>query len=472
MKGFSEKALKTFSKLGRSMLVPITAMPIAGLMARLGAADILNIPLIETAGWTVFGNLDILLAFGTVVAFAKSKDKISPIVAAIVSAFVLRDVLAMLNPDVKVGIFGGIIVGCMTAAIHNRARNLKTPAVFDFFTGEKFCITLAPIATVALGWVLSIVWPVFQTGLDSFALWIGGAGLLGIFAYGFFNRLLIPVGLHHVLVAYISYGLGTFTMANGDVVMGEKLRFISGDPTAGFFLSGMFVMMMFGLPGAAYAIYKSAKKDKAKVGGLVSSAAVTSFVTGITEPVEFSFMFVGPQLYLAHAILTGLAGVVCYLFGVRIGFISGGNIIDLVMNWNLGSNVWMIIPIGLLFFVLYYVVFRFLIERYDIKTPGREDEVQITEEVSEEELNATLSTTNYAYLAKKLLQCSGGAENVESACHCITRLRLEVLDGQKVDIEKIKQTGVLGVVCPSSDNVQIIIGREVQKVYEEFEKLL
>ena len=472
MKDLFNRALKTLSKLGRAMLVPITAMPIAGIMARLGAADILGIPLIENAGWVVFNNLDILFAFGAVVAYVKSRDKVSPIVASIVSVLVLRNVLETLDPDINMGIFGGIIIGCMTATIHNHASKWNTPKMFDFFTGEKFSITLAPIATVLVGWILSYVWPVFQNGLDTFVMWIGGAGALGVFIFGFLNRLLIPVGLHHVLNSYIYYGLGSYTMADGSVVTGEMTRFISGDPTAGLFLTMFFVMMMFGLPGAALAIYRSAKKNKSKVAGLMGSSAATSFITGITEPLEFSFMFVAPQLYVAHAVLTGLAGAVCYLFGVRLGFVSGGNSIDLVMNWNLGSNVILIIPIGIVFFVLYFVVFTFLINHFDLKTPGREDDVEVSEDVTNEELNATLNTKNYAYLAKKLLQCLGGAENIETEGRCMTRLRIEVYDADKVDIEKIKQTGVMGVVCPSPTSIQIIIGREVGQVEEEFGKLL
>ena len=473
MKEFLNRALKTLSKLGRAMLVPITAMPIAGIMARVGAADLLGIPLIENAGWVVFNNLDILFGFGAVVAYVKSRDKISPIVASIVSVLVLRNVFETLNPDINMGIFGGIIVGCVTAWIHNHASKWKTPKMFDFFTGEKFCITLAPIVTVFFGWVLSYVWPVCQNGLDTFAMWIGGAGALGVFVFGFLNRLLIPVGLHHVLNSYIYYGLGSYTMASGEVVTGEMTRFISGDPTAGVFLSMFFVMMMFGLPGAALAIYRTAKKkNKSKVGGLMGSSAATSFITGITEPLEFSFMFVAPQLYVAHAVLTGLAGVTCYLLGVRIGFVSGGNIIDLVMNWNLGSNVILIIPIGIVFFALYYFTFTFLIKRFNLKTPGREDDVEVSEDVTDAELNATLNTKNYAYLAKKLLQCLGGAENIETEGRCMTRLRVDVHDPATVDIEKIKQTGVMGVVCPSPTSIQIIIGREVGQVEEEFSKLV
>ena len=472
MKDVFDRALKQLSKLGRAMLIPITAMPVAGILARLGAADILGIPLIENAGWVVFNNLDILFAFGAVVAYVTAKDKISPIIAGIVSVLVLRTALETLNPDINMGIFGGIIVGCFTAWIHNHSKNWKTPKIFDFFTGDKFVITLAPIFTVFLAWVLSFIWPTIQTGLDTFAIAIGGMGALGVFIFGFLNRLLIPVGLHHVFNTYIYYSLGSYTMANGEVVTGEMTRFISGDPTAGLFLTMFFVMMMFGLPGAALAIARSAKKKKKEVEGLMVSSAVTSFVTGITEPLEFSFMFVAPQLYVAHAVLTGLAGAVCYTFGVRLGFVSGGNIIDLIMNWNLGSNVILIIPIGIVFFFLYFITFSFLIQRFNLKTPGREDEMIDSLEVTEEEQNAELATKNYAYLAKKILQNLGGAENIETHCRCMTRLRVEVKDKDLVNLDKIKQTGVAGVVTPSPTSIQVIIGREVGKVEEEFAKLL
>lgn len=290
----------------------------------------------------------------------------------------------------------------------------------------------------------------FQNGLDAFAMWIGGAGALGVFVFGFLNGLLIPVGLHHVLNSYIYYGFGSYTMADGSIVTGEMTRFVSGDPTAGLSLTMFFVMMMFGLPGAALAIYRSAKRNKSKVGGLMGSSAATSFITGIAEPLEFSFMFVAPQLYVAHEVLIGLAGAVCYLFGVRLGFVSGGNISDLVMNWNLGSNVIRIIPIGIVFFGLYFAVFTFLINHFDLKTPGREDDVEVSEDVTEEELNDTLNTKNYAYLAKKLLQCLSGAENIEAEVRCMTRLRIEGHDAAKVVFDECGRCLAAGTTADSS----------------------
>lgn len=472
MKSILNRFNKKLAQLGRSMLVPVTAMPIAGILSRIASPDMFNLPLLKAAGDIVFGNMDILFAFGAVVAFAKAKDKISPIVASFLSILVLKSTLLALDESINMGIFAGIIVGCFTAWIFNRSKEWKTPKIFDFFTGEKFVITLAPVFTVALGYLLSFIWPSIQNALDIFAVGIASLGAVGVFIFGFLNRLLIPVGLHHVFNSYIYFNLGSYTTSSGDVVTGEMTRFLAGDPSAGLFLSMFFVVMMFGLPGAALAMYQCAKKRKNEVKGLMSSAAITSFITGITEPLEFSFMFVAPQLYVVHALYTGLAGAVCYLLGIRIGFSSGGNIIDLVLNWGLGSHVILIIPVGIVFFVLYFLTFRFLITRYNLKTLGREDDFVDTEEVTEEEKNATLSNKNYAYMAKKILENLGGASNIETIGNCMTRLRVEVKNPSLLNLEKIKQMGVRGVVKLSDTSIQIIIGSEVRYIMNEINQII
>ncbi|MFR4977525.1 MAG: PTS transporter subunit EIIC [Butyricicoccus sp.] len=472
MKSILNRFHKKLAQLGRSMLVPVTAMPIAGILSRIASPDMLNLPLLKAAGDIVFGNMDILFAFGAVVAFAKAKDKISPIVASFLSILVLKSTLLALDESINMGIFAGIIVGCFTAWIFNQSKEWKTPKIFDFFTGEKFVITLAPVFTVALGYLLSFIWPSIQNALDIFAVGIASLGAVGVFIFGFLNRLLIPVGLHHVFNSYIYFNLGSYTTSSGDVVTGEMTRFLAGDPSAGLFLSMFFVVMMFGLPGAALAMYQCAKKRKNEVKGLMSSAAITSFITGITEPLEFSFMFVAPQLYVVHALYTGLAGAVCYLLGIRIGFSSGGNIIDLVLNWGLGSHVILIIPVGIVFFVLYFLTFRFLITRYNLKTLGREDDFVDTEEVTEEEKNATLSNKNYAYMAKKILENLGGASNIETIGNCMTRLRVEVKNPSLLNLEKIKQMGVRGVVKLSDTSIQIIIGSEVRYIMNEINQII
>lgn len=469
-----DKILKQLSKLGKAMLIPIAATPVAGLLARLSAADMLNMPVLETAGWVVFGMMDIMFAIGAVIAYAKTKDKTIPIIGAIISLDVFKAVLGYMDETVNMGVFAGILVGVMTAIVFNYSKEWKTPAMFSFFTGDKFVVTLAPLVAVPLGMICSYVWVPCQAGLNSFGVWIAGAGALGVFVFGLTNRLLIPIGLHHVVNTYIYYELGSFETATGEIVKGEIPRFLAGDPTAGLFLAMFFVPMMFGLPGACLAIYKTAKeKKKEETKSLMSSGALTTFVAGITEPIEFSFMFVAPKLYAFHAILTGAAGSILYLLNVHFGMSINFCVIDYILNFNLSTNGWIIIPVGIVFFFIYYFGFKFLILKYDMKTPGREDEVEYGGlEVTEAEMNIKLEHTNYQYMAKKLLQNVGGKDNVEEVEHCVTRLRLELKDGSLVNVANIKKTGAKEVVKFSDTSIQIIIGTEVNKVAKEFKEML
>lgn len=470
---FFKKIMNELSKLGRAMLIPIAATPVAGLLARLSAGDMLNLPVLESASWVVFGMLDVLFAIGAVVAYAKNKDKTCPIIAAIVSLSVFKETLTFMNDSINMGVFAGIVIGTITAIIFNYSRKWKTPDMFSFFTGDKFVITLAPLAAVPLGIIFSYIWVPCQAGLNTFALWIGGAGALGVLVFGVCNRLLIPVGLHHVLNSFIYYELGTFTTASGEVIKGEIPRFLAGDPTAGLFLAMFFIPMMFGLPGACAAIYKTAKeKKREETKSLMSSGALTSFVAGITEPIEFSFMFIAPKLYVFHAFMTGLAGSVLYLLDVHLGMSINFCVIDFILNFNMGTNAWIIVPVGLIFFFVYYFGFKFLILHYDLKTPGREDDEEFGEEVSDDEKNLKLTHSNYQYMAKKILQNIGGKENVESVECCVTRLRLELYDPSLVNDENIKKTGAKGIVRFGETSVQIIIGTDVRKVLAEFEPML
>lgn len=467
------KIMKQLSKLGKAMLIPIAATPVAGLLARLSAADMLNMPVLETAAWVVFGMMDLLFAIGAVIAYAKTKDKSIPIIGAIISLQVFKAVLGYMDESINMGVFAGIVVGVMTAIVFNYSREWKTPQMFSFFTGDKFVVTLAPLVAVPLGMLFSYIWVPCQAGLNSFGLWIAGAGALGVFVFGLTNRLLIPIGLHHVVNTYIYYELGTFVTASGEVVKGEIPRFLAGDPTAGLFLAMFFIPMMFGLPGACLAMYKTAKENKkAQTKSLMQAGALTTFVAGITEPIEFSFMFVAPRLYAFHAILTGAAGAILYLLDVHFGMSVNFCIIDYVLNFGLSTNGWLIMPVGIVFFFIYYFGFKFMIEKFDLKTPGREDDFVIEEEVTEEEMNIKLESSNYQYMAKKLLQNVGGKENVEEAENCATRLRLELKDGTLVNETNIKKTGAKGIVKLSETSIQIIIGPEVSKVAKEFKEML
>ena len=457
------------SKLGKAMLIPVVAMPVAGLLSRLGQPDLLNLDILKIASDVIFGNLDLLFAVGCILAYTKSKDKSSAVLAGVLSVMVFRQALTYLNESISMGVFGGIVSGVSTAIIYNYSKNWKVPSMFSFFAGEKLAITLGPIFSLVLAGVFSFIWPPIEAGLDAFAIGLGSMGIFGVFLFGFLNRALIPTGLHHVFNAYIFYELGSYTTANGTVVTGEMTRFLAGDPSAGSFLVMFYVIMVFGIPGVAAAMYKTARpENKEEVKGLANSGALTSIVAGVTEPIEFSFMFTSPLLYFIHSVFTGLAGAILYLFNSRLGFAFGFNIIDLTLNWNMGNNVIYIIPVGIAFFFLYYFTFKTIILKKDIKTPGRSE--NITEGIDEKELK--LSHSNYSYMAKKLLQNVGGVENIVNAENCVTRMRLEIKDISLINEDNIKKTGAKGVVKVNKNNIQIIVGTEVVHVMKEFNALL
>lgn len=460
-------------KLGRAMLLPVAAMPLAGLIMRLSADDMLNIPVIGAAGNAVFGNLDILFAIGVTIGFAKTKDKGIPTLTGFLAIATLKKGLEIMNPAVNMGIFGGIISGLIAAWTYNRFKEQKLPMVFSYFAGEKFPLTMVMILQTVTSVVFGFLWPFAQAGIDSFARLLVNMGALGVGIFMFLNRLLIPFGLHHVLNTYVYYDLGSYTSPSGEVFRGEMTRFINGDPQAGLFLSGFFVIMMFGVPAICFAIYRAAfKENKEMVKGIMGSGAATSFISNITEPVEFSFMFLSPMLYVVHALFAGLAGIVCYLLNIRIGFTFGACIVDYLINFRIATNAILIIPVGIVFFALYYFTFYYLIKKRNIQTLGREATTEYGIEAVEEEKELGLASKNYEYMAKKMLQAFGGKENVSDAFSCNTRLRVEVENPTIVDEQRIKQLGVSGVIKPTEKNYQIIIGLEVTYVMAEFNKLL
>ncbi|MEZ9566106.1 PTS transporter subunit EIIC [Vibrio artabrorum] len=461
------------SKLGRAMLIPIVAQPVAGILSRFGQPDLIDSELLRMAADVIFGNMDLLFVVGASVAFTKSKDKTTTILGAILALMVFKKALAFVNPDLNMGIFAGIIVGSATAILYNYSRDWKTPSMFSFFTGEKFVVTLAPLAAVPFGLLFAQVWSPVESGLDAFAVALLGAGALGAFLFGFLNRSLIPFGLHHVINSYVFFEVGSYVTSTGTVVTGEIPRFISGDPTAGGILAMFYVPMLFGLPGAALAMYRTAKESqKEKAKALYGAGAATSIFAGVTEPLEFSFIFKAPPLYFMHAFFVGLAGLILYMLDVRLGFAVGFTAIDYVTNFNMGNNSWMIIPVGLAFFAIYYFSFKFMIEKYDYQIEGREPEIDYGAERTKEEEELKLSHSNYAYMAKKLLAFVGGRENIDEAGCCVTRLRLELHDTSIIDEEAIMRTGAKRVVRMGDKSIQIVIGTEVIEVMKEFDRAL
>lgn len=465
------KVKNYLQKLGKSMLLPIVAMPIAGILIRLTAADMLNIPIFQSAG-VVLSNMDAILAVAIAIGLSKTKDRGIPALTGFIAILVLKEGLKIINPELNMSVFGGLLAGIIASVIYNKFKDTKLPDAFAFFGGEKFPITMIIITMIPVAYLSSLVWPYAQAGIDGFSRTLMGLGAFGIFIFGFLNRFLLPFGLHHVINTYIYFGLGQYTNAKGEVITGEITRFMAGDPTAGVFIGGFFITMMFGVPAIALAITKAADaKKKTEVKALMTSGSITSFVTGITEPIEFTFLFASPLLYFIHSVYTGLAGATLYLLGIRHGFSWGAGVIDFVLNLKLSSKGILIIPIGLAFFALYYFTFYTLITKKDIKLLGRDSSINIEENSSDEE-NLKLSHSNYEYMSKKILENIGGKDNLINYENCMTRLRLEVKDMSLVNENKIKQTGAHGVVKIDDHNLQIVIGPKVANVMREFKKLV
>jgi len=456
--------------LGKSMLLPIVALPAAGILFRLSAEDLLDINLLQAAG-VIFANMDVLIAVGIAMGLAKTKDRGIPALTGFLAISVLTEGVTLMNPDLDMSVFGGVLSGLIAAFIFNRFKDAKLPSMFSFFGGEKFPITMIIVTMIPVAGLSSLIWPYAQQGIDSLAHSLVSLGALGIFIFGFLNRFLLPFGLHHVLNTYIYFGLGSYENASGEVVTGEITRFLSGDPTAGYFLGGFFVVMIFGIPAIALAITRAAyKKKKTETKALMGSGSLTSVVAGITEPIEFTFLFTSPLLYFIHSVYTGLAGATLYLLNIRHGFAWGGSAIDYMLNLGIAHNGLLLIPVGLAFGVLYYFTFYYIIVKRNIKVVGREADEEFGEEADEKEQELKLSHNKFEYMAKKIIQYVGGKENLVTYENCMTRLRLVLHDSSLVDQEAIKKTGAHGVVIIDDQHVQIIIGTEANRVLQELKK--
>jgi PTS system N-acetylglucosamine-specific IIC component len=394
--------LGVLQRLGRSLMLPIAALPVAALLLRLGQPDMLGdgatglalgarwpwltpvADVLAAAGGTLFANLGLLFAVGVAVGFARSSDG-STALAAVVGYLVFDAVTGAMSPSVlhststnpapviDYGVFGGIVIGITAALLWQRFYRLKLPPYLAFFGGRRFVPIITGIVAVVIGVVLSFVYPAFETGLTAFGRWLVGNEIIGAGIYGFANRLLIPLGLHHILNSVPWFAVGSYTGVNGNVVHGDVARFMSGDPTAGTFMAGYFPIMMFALPAAALAIYQEAAPAKRKmVGGVMLSAALTSFLTGVTEPLEFAFMFVAWPLYLIHAALTGTSLALVNALGIKDGFGFSAGAIDYAINFTGATRPGLLVPIGVGYAVVYYLLFRTAIRRFDLATPGRE----------------------------------------------------------------------------------------------------
>jgi len=423
--------LKGLQKLGKALMLPVAVLPAAALLLRLGASDVLDIPFIMQAGAAIFDNLALLFAVGIAVGVAFDGGGAAALAGA-VGYFTLTKAVVTINSTINMGVLAGIVSGIVAGMLYNKYHNIKLPDFLGFFGGKRFVPIAASLASIVLALVFGYIWPPIQQAIHGVGEWLLGAGLLGAFTFGTLNRLLLPLGLHHVLNSMVWFVFGEFTNAAGQVVTGDLHRFFAGDPTAGVFMTGFFPIMMFALPAAALAMYTTARSaNKKAVSGILLSVALTSFLTGITEPIEFAFMFLAPVLYIAHSLLTGAALALCSMLGVLHGFGFSGGAIDYVLNYGLSTKGWMIIPIGLAFAAVYYFLFVAVIKGMNLLTPGREEEATGA-------TASAVSTADLENLAKEYIARLGGAQNIEEIGACITRLRLVLKDGKVVEEAQIK----------------------------------
>jgi PTS system N-acetylglucosamine-specific IIC component len=451
-----------FQQLGRALMLPIAVLPIAGLLLRMGQPDLLDWTSMAAAGKAVFDNLGLLFAVGVGVGLARENHGAAGLAAIVGFVVTMRAVETLLHAapgslsklSIPVGLLSGIIAG----VAYNRYSNITLPSYLSFFGGRRFVPIVSGVVGLLLAAVIGYAWPFIERGMDAASHAILGAGPIGLFAYGVLNRILIVTGLHHILNNFAWFILGDYHGATGDLN-----RFFAGDPSAGAFMSGFFPVMMFGLPGACLAMYHTARPERrAGVAGLLLSLGLTSFLTGVTEPVEFTFMFLAPVLYALHAIATGLAMVLMNLFGVHLGFSFSAGLFDYVLNFTHAQRPWLLIPIGIAYFALYYVVFRVCIVRLNLPTPGRE-----AEDIVKPAAPVTPDARGWSFVT-----ALGGPANLTEVSACTTRLRLTLLDNRAIDEPLLKQLGSRGLLRSSTTALQVVLGPIADQVAGEIRDAL
>ena len=488
--------MKFLQKLGKSLMLPVAVLPICGLLMGIGyflcpstmqggtvegLAQIIGFLLVK-AGGALIDNMQILFVIGVAVGMADEPDG-TPALAGLASWLMVQQLLSTgvvstIMPNVVDGTteflafskisnpFIGILCGLIGAFAYNRFKNTQLPDFLAFFSGKRFVAMAAAVISIVASVILLFIWPLVFGALVALGNGIAGMGAIGAGLYAFFNRLLIPIGMHHALNNVFWFDT---------IGLGDLTNFWAGKTSAdvswslGMYMSGFFPCMMFGVPAAAAAMIATAKNKKAAAGLLISTA-VCAFVCGVTEPFEFSFMFVAFPLYVVYAALYGIFTVITYYTGFRAGFSFSAGATDLLFSSQLpaANNIWMIIPLGIGAAIVFFVVFYALIKAFDFKTPGREDE----DENTDAEKKIVLANNNFTQVAAGVLAAVGGKENVKNVEYCATRLRFEIKDYTAVDEKAVKAAGAAGVVRPSKNACQVIIGTKVQFVYDELKKML
>lgn len=480
--------MKYLQNLGKSLMLPVAVLPAAAILMGIGywidsdgwGSENIFAAFLISAGSSILDFIPILFAVGVAIGMTKEKDgpaALSGLVGYLVVTTVLStdNVANLLQIEVEnvnmafdniQNVFIGILSGLIAAALYNRYRKVKLPDAFAFFSGKRLVPILTAATMLVMSVILLFVWPVVYSGLVAFGEGISHLGALGAGLYGFFNRILIPTGLHHALNNVFWFDVAGINDI-GNFWSGEGTKGVTG-----MYQGGFFPIMMFGLPAAALAMYHTAKTNRKKhAASLLMATAFASFLTGVTEPLEFAFMFLAPALYVVHAILTGISLFIAASFGWTAGFSFSAGFIDFFLSSQLplANQPYMLILLGLIMAVLYYFLFRLLIVKFDFKTPGREDEEE--EMVDTEQPTPSNGKDKYAVMAEKIYEGLGGEENVTSVDNCATRLRVEVKDMDAVDQSKIKSTGVPGINVVGKHSIQVIVGTQVQAVADEVHQL-
>jgi PTS system N-acetylglucosamine-specific IIC component len=460
--------LEILQPLGRALMLPIAVLPVAGLLLRLGQPDLLNIGFMAAAGDAIFSNLGLLFAIGVAVGLAKENNGAAGLAGVVCFLIAVEGAKTLLKvpaetiaglPEAQAGLAAaaykakalaklsvpvGILSGVIGGLFYNRFSDFKLPEYLAFFSGRRFVPIVSGVAGLGIAVLLGLGYEGVNGAVDGASRAVVGSGEVGLLVFGFLNRILIVTGLHHILNNIAWFVVGDFHGATGDL-----RRFFADDPTAGAFMSGFFPVMMFGLPAACLAMYHTARPDKKKaVGGMLFSLALTSFLTGVTEPIEFSFMFLAPVLYAVHAVLTGAAMALMNLLNIKLGFTFSAGLFDYVLNFGKATNPLLLIPIGLVYGGVYYGLFRFFIQRFDLKTPGRE-----LDDLVAAPIVATGGERGADFVA-----ALGGAGNLVSVDACTTRLRLIVADQGAVNEPALKALGARGIVKPSDKALQVVLG--------------
>ncbi|HDD0356045.1 TPA: PTS transporter subunit IIABC [Staphylococcus aureus] len=498
-----KKLFGQLQRIGKALMLPVAILPAAGLLLAIGTAiqgealqhylpfiqngGVQNVAkLMTAAGSIIFENLPMIFALGVAIGLAGGDGvaAIAAFVGYIIMNKTMGDFLQVTPknvtdpasgyasilgiPTLQTGVFGGIIIGALAAWCYNKFYNINLPSYLGFFAGKRFVPIMMATTSFILAFPMALIWPTIQSGLNAFSTGLLDSNTgVAVFLFGFIKRLLIPFGLHHIFHAPFWFEFGSWKNAAGEIIHGDQRIFIEqiregAHLTAGKFMQGEFPVMMFGLPAAALAIYHTAKPENKKVvAGLMGSAALTSFLTGITDPLEFSFLFVAPLLFFIHAVLDGLSFLTLYLLDVHLGYTFSGGFIDYVLLGVLPNKTqwWLVIPVGLVYAVIYYFVFRFLIVKLKYKTPGREDK---------QSQAVTASATELPYA---VLEAMGGKANIKHLDACITRLRVEVNDKSKVDVPGLKDLGASGVL-EVGNNMQAIFGPKSDQIKHEMQQIM